>query len=67
MTATVNPAQPVTQIRIAAWLSVCGAPGCLRPIRPGQPIKKPPGSAWRHVDCTRVHAEDLASGDWRLA
>jgi hypothetical protein len=49
MTAPVATSPPA---RVAARVSVCGAPGCHRPIEPGMRIVKPPGRAWRHADCT---------------
>ena len=49
---TAIPAAPAGPVRIAAWLSVCGAPGCTRPIKPGQPVVKRSGSAWRHLNCS---------------
>ena len=49
MTAvTASPAGPQ---RIAAIRAACGAPGCTHQIEPGQKIAKPPGRAWRHLDC----------------
>jgi hypothetical protein len=66
MTA-VAPAQPATQVRIAAWFSVCGAPGCTRQIRPGHAITKRPGQAWRHLDCNRVQALDTSAEELTYA
>jgi hypothetical protein len=39
-------------VRVAARNGTCPAPGCEHPqIEPGMPIIKPPGRAWRHVNC----------------
>jgi hypothetical protein len=46
-------------VRTAASSSICSAPGCTEPIRPGQRITKITGQGWRHANC------ETAAGWWR--
>jgi hypothetical protein len=38
---------------IARKVSVCAAPGCLRPIFPGHYIVRRAEGGWRHEDCQK--------------
>lgn len=50
-------------VRLAKRNGTCGAPGCCTPIYQGVLIVKPPGQAWRHVDCTRPGRRSKADRD----